>query len=483
MSSASSSSSSADVLVLYGSQTGNSEAAAKQLSSLLPSKLSAFNKKGTLTSRCMHLDDFLELEHAQWTRLVIIVCSSYGVGEAPIGARKFREMCDTILERYGYDGNDNNVATKDNNNSRGNKILLSGVKYALLGLGDSRYTTFFRNPTTIDNALSTAGATRVGVLGKADASGKGEMEQSKVIERWINSIWADLQKVIDEPITPEEEKKLKKAHEQTWKMCLELSNKEWKPTNYYALIGLYLPVGGVMLGILINFFQLAAANGAATTTGSVESVEGEYVDEAKKIELILLGIWGVSISAFILINNFYGPWPLFMKTVPERSFFLSHMISGMLFGGGIIVTTCIEHLVAKSQNPQVLQFWFDKIPEVNGWIVVPSLTISMISGIGLSTVRYGGLKNAPPHVAAIFWTLIAFMTWWAAFDLTTQGTALQAVNRMYEEYQNGEEGLETPNVVLDRHVSNVVSCFFVLTLYSFMVFKPGTLVPFPWNST
>lgn len=85
--------------------------------------------------------------------------------------------------------------------------------------------------------------------------------------------------------------------------------------------------------------------------------------------------------------------------------------------------------------------------------------------------------------AAIFWTLIAFMTWWAAFDLTTQGAALQAVNRMYEEYQNGEEGLETPNVVLDRHVSNVVSCscFFVLTLYSFMVFKPGTLSPFPWH--
>ena len=232
--------------------------------------------------------------------------------------------------------------------------------------------------------------------------------------------------------------------------------------------------------------QLVATNGASTTNGYInlvdESSEGDFIDESKKVELILLGIWGVSISAFILINNFYGPWPLFMKSVPERTFFLSHMIGGMLFGGGIILTTCIERLVAKSQNPQVLQFWFDKVPELDGLIVVPALTISMVSGTGLSIVRYGGLNIAPPHVGAIFWTLIAFMTWWAATDLTTQGTALQAVNRMYDQYQNGEEGLETPKVVVDRHVSNVVSCFFVLTLYSFMVLKPGTLFPFPWNA-
>ena len=230
----------------------------------------------------------------------------------------------------------------------------------------------------------------------------------------------------------------------------------------------------------------ATTKGLATTNGEVseffdESSEGDWVDESKKVELIVLGIWGISISAFILINNFSGPWPLFMKSVPERTFFLSHMVGGMLFGGGIILTTCIERLVAKSGNPQVLQFWFDKVPELDGLIVVPALTISMISGTGLSIVRYGGLNVAPPHVGAIFWTLIAFMSWWAATDLTTQGTALKAVERMYEQYEEGEAGLETPKVVMDRHFSNVVSCFFVLTLYSFMVLKPGTLFPFPWN--
>lgn len=204
------------------------------------------------------------------------------------------------------------------------------------------------------------------------------------------------------------------------------------------------------------------------------------LSDAKKIELIVLAVWGVSISAFILINNAYGPWPLFMKHVPERVFFLSHMVGGMLFGGGIILTTLIERAVAKSNNASVLQFWFDKVPELDGLVVVPALTISMISGTGLSIVRYGGLNIAPPHVGAIFWTLIAFMSWWAATDLTTQGTALKAVERMYERSLNGEEDLETPKVVVDRHFSNVVSCFFILTLYSMMVLKPGTLIPFPW---
>jgi hypothetical protein len=219
----------------------------------------------------------------------------------------------------------------------------------------------------------------------------------------------------------------------------------------------------------------------AITSPSDVKEEEDWVGESQKVELIALGIWLVGLSAFILINNFSGPFPGFMKQIPERWFFLSHMIGGMLFGGGIILTTCIERLVANSKNAPVLQFWFDKVPELDGLIVVPALTVSMISGTGLAIVRYGGLNIAPPHVSAIFWTLIAFMAWWGVTDLSTQGTALKAVNQMYLSHQEGEEGLETPKVVVDRHFSNVISCFFVLTLYSMMVMKPGTLFAFPWS--
>lgn len=212
----------------------------------------------------------------------------------------------------------------------------------------------------------------------------------------------------------------------------------------------------------------------ATTSSSDEA------DNAKTIELIALGVWLVGLTAFICINNYIGPFPAFMKQIPERVFFLSHMIGGMLFGGGIILTTCIERLAANSKSPPVLEFYFNKIPELDGLIVVPAVTVSIFSGIGLAIVRYGGLNIAPPHISAIFYTLIAFMVWWGITDLSTQTTAQKAVNEMYDSFQAGEKDLETPKVVSDRHFSNVVSCFFVLTLYSLMVIKPGTLIAWPW---
>jgi len=200
-SSSSSSSTPEEILVLYGSQTGNSQQAAEQIAASIPLKL--LINTAPCSARCMHLDDFLEVERAKWTRLAVIVCSSYGVGQAPLGARKFREVCDAILERRN----------KDDSNSNNNKFL-EGVSFALLGLGDSHYTTFFQNPTAINAALTSAGATRVGELGKADASGTGHMEQSKVIDRWINAIYEDLSKVVSSS-NKTEDKVLQKASEET----------------------------------------------------------------------------------------------------------------------------------------------------------------------------------------------------------------------------------------------------------------------------
>ena len=183
-----------EIPVLYGSQTGNSEAAAKELSTLLPTKLklppSESSSNITITSRHMHLDDFLEIEKAPWTKLVLIVTSSYGVGQAPIGSYRFRDFCDSLL------GNETFRAPSSPSGSTSTKNLLTGVRYALLGLGDSKYSTYFRNPTVLDDALTQAGATRVGPLGKADASGTGEDVQALVIERWIDGIWTVLQEAL-----------------------------------------------------------------------------------------------------------------------------------------------------------------------------------------------------------------------------------------------------------------------------------------------
>jgi|AntRauTorckE5430_2_1112549.scaffolds.fasta_scaffold00750_6 sulfite reductase alpha subunit-like flavoprotein len=89
-------------------------------------------------------------------------------------------MCDLILENDAYKGK------------------FKGLKYALLGLGDSKYTTFFLNPTALDSAMSKAGAERVGSLGKADASGTGDKVQLSVIEDWSKNIIMDLKRVVKE---------------------------------------------------------------------------------------------------------------------------------------------------------------------------------------------------------------------------------------------------------------------------------------------
>jgi sulfite reductase alpha subunit-like flavoprotein len=111
-----------EVYVLYGSQTGNSEQAAKEFCESLKKR----NKITTqVQPKHMQLDDFLELEYAKWTRLVVIFVSSYGVGQAPLGSYRFRELCEAWIEEPSP--------------------VLEGLSYALCGLGDSKYTTFFKS--------------------------------------------------------------------------------------------------------------------------------------------------------------------------------------------------------------------------------------------------------------------------------------------------------------------------------------------------
>jgi sulfite reductase alpha subunit-like flavoprotein len=225
-----------EVLILYGSQTGNSESAAHEIASQFPTKLTPLINNSAVKPTVMTLDDFLEMHHAPWKPIIIIVCSSYGVGQAPLGARRFREVCDALLERHGYDAS--------------NGELLNGVQYFLLGLGDSHYTTFFRNPTVMNEALTACGAVRRGVLGKADASGTGENEQGKVIERWVEGMWNDLAKAVNELKSDDEQ--LKKAQEETWKLCLELF-EDWRPAHSYAFGSFAVPVVMVVLAVLYHF--------------------------------------------------------------------------------------------------------------------------------------------------------------------------------------------------------------------------------------
>jgi len=230
------------VLVLYGSQTGNSEQAAKDLCEQMSSKLTPLLPKlngGSTTIQVeathMQLDDFLELERAAWTRLIVICVSSYGVGQAPLGGYRFRELCDAWAE-----------------DPEAHKGILDGLYFALCGLGDSKYTTFFQNPTKINETLLQVGAKRAGPLGKADASGTGDQAQTEVVEKWIQGIWPHLaQVVVKEPLSSE---RLNEMQQKTVELCRKINPDFPEPkhsTETLISVALALLVAIIAVGYYI----------------------------------------------------------------------------------------------------------------------------------------------------------------------------------------------------------------------------------------
>jgi len=115
--------------VLYGSQTGNSEQAAEDFCKQLKEKfIPSYFRQHDLTpvnveTTCIQLDDFLDYHHAAFSKILVIFVSSYGVGQAPIGAYKFRSFADELLSL---------VKTNEGGDYAS---LLKGLRYAICGLG------------------------------------------------------------------------------------------------------------------------------------------------------------------------------------------------------------------------------------------------------------------------------------------------------------------------------------------------------------
>jgi MioC protein len=185
-----------DVLVLYGSQKGHSEIAADEFIVKM-SKYISSDAIERMTGRpgvsvnpiLMKLDDFLE-DNCHWTRLVVIIVSSFGTGHAPEGGTEFRKLADTWIATY--------KANPDK------PKFLGGLHFALLGLGDSDFDkTFMKNPKITEEAMKLAGAKMVGKRGVADAF-DGAMAQQKLIDEYVDGIWSHLADVVVQKPVPEE---------------------------------------------------------------------------------------------------------------------------------------------------------------------------------------------------------------------------------------------------------------------------------------
>lgn len=191
------------IYVLSGSQMGGTEDQAEAFCNelkeiLTPSKLQELTgcKNNNNTSNItieptrIDLDDFLEDRKAAWTRIVIIFVSSYGIGGPPLGSKKFRNLCESIID--------------DPSNKEQYSDLLKGIHFALCGFGKSSYKTYFENPQIIYDTMKLMGATPIGILGKIDGCQSIE-ENIKDINNWKQELWKPLAKVIveEKPLSEE----------------------------------------------------------------------------------------------------------------------------------------------------------------------------------------------------------------------------------------------------------------------------------------
>lgn len=138
-----------NVVILFGTESGNSELVAEDIAEDLSS------------AEVVDMSDF-ELSDFDAENFYIVVCSTHGDGELPSGARPFF----AALESEAPD--------------------LAGIRYSVFGLGDSSYDTYSHGSEIIDEKLTELGATRVGVYGRHDAS-DGSLANDPAVE-WSKTL-------------------------------------------------------------------------------------------------------------------------------------------------------------------------------------------------------------------------------------------------------------------------------------------------------
>lgn len=124
--------------VLYGTESGNSELIAEDLGAKL--------RESSDEVEVFDLQDFDPAAISPDT-LYLVVCSTHGEGDLPNTAIPFAEAFDQALPD------------------------LTGVRYAMFGLGDTFYEeTYSQGSEHIDRRFAAQGAERVGEYGRHDAS-------------------------------------------------------------------------------------------------------------------------------------------------------------------------------------------------------------------------------------------------------------------------------------------------------------------------
>lgn len=146
-----------NIAILYGTETGNAEMLADDVATELG------GAQDTSVSSLADIDP----DTLRGTDLNIILCSSYGDGELPASAKPFAEKIET------------------------GKPDLSGVKFAIFGLGDSEYhATYGSGSMRLADMLVQCGATQLGERIVHDAAG-GDLPEDLALP-WAREIITSL---------------------------------------------------------------------------------------------------------------------------------------------------------------------------------------------------------------------------------------------------------------------------------------------------
>jgi MioC protein len=142
------------IALLYGTETGNAEMLAEDIAAHLS------GHETSVTNLC----DFDPADFDA-TTLYVVVCSTYGDGELPASAQPFAARIEAM------------------------KPDLSGICFAVFGMGDSEYPeTFNHGGMRIEALLTSAGAMLLGDRVTHDASGPDMAEDLAM--PWVDGVVA-----------------------------------------------------------------------------------------------------------------------------------------------------------------------------------------------------------------------------------------------------------------------------------------------------
>jgi MioC protein len=123
-----------NVTILFGTESGNAELVAEDIAADL----------ADIRAEVFDMADY-DIADLSPDNFYVIVCSTHGEGELPSSARPFHAAL--------------SAAAPD----------LSGLQYAVFGLGNSSYDVYSHGSEIIDELLTELGAQRAGVYGRHDA--------------------------------------------------------------------------------------------------------------------------------------------------------------------------------------------------------------------------------------------------------------------------------------------------------------------------